>query len=228
MVEHVYVLWDVDGTLLLNGALAGSLYDEAIEYVSGYTPGGTRPGEHGKTDGQIIAERLAQYGLDSELHDAVGARLDELSVIASTGSHRREAAPGVPDALAAVRTAGWTNALLTGNSPTRARAKLGGAGIDLDAFDWEHSFFGDRTRQRSEITAAARAALADRPSVIVGDTPSDDLAAAAAGIPFIAVATGIFPAEELAQTGALVVLPNLVQGLPQLRAQLDALAVAGA
>jgi len=218
-----YVLWDVDGTLLLNGAKAGTLYDEAIEHVSGYAPGGTRPGEHGKTDGQIIAERLAQYDLDPELHAAVGARLDELSVVASSSTHRRQAAPGVQDALAAVLEAGWTNALLTGNSPTRARAKLSGAGIDVQAFDWEHSFFGDRARQRTEITAAARDALAGVPSVIVGDTPSDDAAAAAAGIPFIAVATGVFSADELAKTGALVVLDDLVSGLPELQRQLEQL-----
>lgn len=219
-----FVLWDVDGTLLMNGAKAGSLYDEAIEYVSGYAPGGTRPGEHGKTDGQIIAERLAQYELDPDLHGAVGAKLDELSVVASTGSHRRTPTPGVDAALAAVADEGWTNALLTGNSPTRARAKLSGAGIDVDAFDWEHSFFGDRSRQRSEITAAARAALLDQPSVIIGDTPSDDLAAATAGIPFIAVATGIFSAAELRTTGAVVVLDDLISGLPELRSMLRTLA----
>ncbi|THG28827.1 HAD family hydrolase [Naasia lichenicola] len=207
----------------MNGARAGSLYDEAIEFVSGYAPGGTRPGEHGKTDGQIIAERLAQYELDPELHGAVGAKLDELSVVASTSSHRREPTPGVNAALAAVAQEGWTSALLTGNSPTRARAKLSGAGIDTDAFDWEHSFFGDRARQRSEITAAARAALLDQPSVIIGDTPSDDLAAATAGIPFIAVATGIFSVDDLRETGAVVVLDDLVSGLSELRSTLRSL-----
>ena len=219
-----FVLWDVDGTLLMNGAKAGSLYDEAIEFVSGYAPGGTRPGEHGKTDGQIIAERLAQYELDPDLHAAVGAKLDELSVVASTSSHRRKPTPGVGAALAAVAEDGWTNALLTGNSPTRARAKLSGAGIDIGAFDWKHSFFGDRTRRRSEITAAASAALLDQPSVIIGDTPSDDLAAATAGIPFIAVATGIFSRAELGETGAVVVLDDLVSGLPELRSTLRTLA----
>ena len=49
--------------------------------------------------------------------------------------------------------------------------------------------------------------------MIVGDTPTDDVAAAAAGIPFIGVATGIFSVARLRQTGAVLVLPDLVAGL---------------
>ncbi|BDI23078.1 HAD family hydrolase [Herbiconiux sp. L3-i23] len=219
-----YVLWDVDGTLLKNGARASRLYDEAIEAVAEFVPDTPGQGEHGKTDGQIIAERLAQYGLDADLHDAVTAKLADLSEVAYSGPNRREVAPGVREALVAVREAGWVNALLTGNSPARARVKIAGAGLDADDFDWAHSYFGDRARERSEITVAANAALTGHAQVIVGDTPSDDAAAQAAGIPFIAVATGVFSADELRSTGALVVLDDLVSGLDELIAQLDGLA----
>jgi phosphoglycolate phosphatase len=219
---NFYVLWDVDGTLVKNGARASRLYDEAIEAVTGFVPDSPGQGEHGKTDGQIIAERLAQYGLDADLHSAIGTKLDELSIEAYSGEYRREVAPGVPEALAAVRDAGWVNAILTGNSVARARVKVEGAGLDVDAFDWSHSFFGDQARQRSEVTAAAVAQL-DGSSVIIGDTPSDDVAAQAAGIPFIAVATGVFPAEELGTTGALVVLDDLASGLDTLLSTLAVL-----
>jgi phosphoglycolate phosphatase-like HAD superfamily hydrolase len=218
-----YVLWDVDGTLLLNGPRAGSLYDEAIEYVAGIETGGVRPAEHGKVDGQIIAERLAEYGLDADLHDAVTERLEQLAQERHSGPDRREVAPGVRDALEAVAAAGWTNALLTGNSRVRAQAKLSGAGLEPDLFDWDSSFFGDRARARTEVTAAAAVALGEHPHVIVGDTPSDDWAAAEAGIPFIAVATGIYPAEDLRKTGALAVLDDLVRGRDALLAELERL-----
>jgi len=48
--------------------------------------------------------------------------------------------------------------------------------------------------------AAQRLSLQDgvRP-VIIGDTPLDILAAQASEIPVIAVATGVYPVEELAQ-----------------------------
>ncbi len=51
-----YVLWDIDGTLLKNARFGGGLYDEAVKQVTGFTPLGPRPAEHGKVDGQIIAE----------------------------------------------------------------------------------------------------------------------------------------------------------------------------
>lgn len=208
-----YALWDIDGTLLKNGAKAGSLYDIAVADVTGFVADTASPGEHGKTDGQIIAERLAQYGLDPAHHSAVGARLDELSTEANLGPNRRELTAGVPEALAAVAAAGWTNALLTGNSPTRARVKLVGAGLSEADFDWDMSFFGQTALRRSDITAAARVGLAGLTSVVIGDTPSDGSAADAAGIPFIAVATGVFDRSVLEATSARVVLDDLVSGL---------------
>jgi len=49
-----YVLWDVDGTLLLNGVNAGGLYGEALELAIGRPLERPVPRVHGKTDGQIL------------------------------------------------------------------------------------------------------------------------------------------------------------------------------
>jgi phosphoglycolate phosphatase-like HAD superfamily hydrolase len=211
-----YVLWDIDGTLLQNARNGGGLYDEAVQQVTGFTPSGPRPAEHGKVDGQIIAERLAEYGLSPDFQDAVAARLDELALERHGSADRRVLVPGAREALDAVAAEGWTNALLTGNSSVRARTKFLGAGLDPSVFDWEHSFFGGTARARTEVTAAAAAALAGHPHLIIGDTPTDDVAAAAAGIPFLAVATGAFPMDRLRRTGAVLVLPDLVSGLDEL------------
>lgn len=211
-----YVLWDIDGTLLQNAPNGGGLYDEAIQQVTGFEPEGPRPAEHGKVDGQIIAERLAEYDLAADFQDAVAARLDELALERHGSADRRELVPGAREALDAVAAAGWTNALLTGNSSVRARSKFLGAGLDPAVFDWDHSFFGGKARARSEVTAAAATALAGHPHLIIGDTPTDDTAAAAAGIPFIAVATGAFSMDRLRRTGAVLVLPDLVAGLREL------------
>jgi phosphoglycolate phosphatase len=217
------VLWDIDGTLLLNSAKAGAFYHDAIREVAGVGPGPDEPHavEHGKTDGQILAERLERWGGDPALFDAVSARMDELSDAYLTDAARRVAAPGVDAALHAVAAAGWSNGLLTGNSPHRARVKLQGAAIDVDAFDWDHSYFGDHHLRRSDLTAAARADLGGATAVILGDTPADGAAADAVGFPFLAVATGAYDVETLRATSAVVVLPDLVEGLPAL---LEALA----
>lgn len=219
------VLWDVDGTLLLNSAKAGAFYHDAIREVAGVGPAPDEPHavEHGKTDGQIITERLTRWGGDPALFEAVSRRMDELSDAYLTDAARRLAAPGVDAALHAVAGAGWSNGLLTGNSRHRARVKLQGAGIDIAAFDWDRSYFGDRFLRRSDLTAAARDDLADAAAVILADTPADGAAADAVGFPFIAVATGVYSEEELRATSAVLVLADLERGLPALLDTLRAL-----
>jgi phosphoglycolate phosphatase len=222
------VLWDVDGTLLLNSAVAGRLYDRAITEVTGVEPSGRRPNEHGKTDAQILTERLEDLGMDAQLLPAVRERLDVLSMDAYTGEAARHAAPGVREAVAAVEAAGWRNGLLTGNSPARIRAKFASAGLDPARFDEQLWFTGEAMTVRADIARRARSTLGDATLVIIGDTPSDGEAAAAAGIPFLAVATGAFDEEALLATGAMVVLPDLEAGLSGLLTALDALAAAPA
>ena len=221
------ILWDVDGTLLLNAySGGGELYHTAVERAVGRELGPALPRTHGKPDGLILSEILTHFGYGDNWHERARTVLDELSVERAESGDRRETAPGVEDALRACAARGWRNALLTGNSLTRSRVKLEGAGLTAErlgdaAFDWQRSYFGATARHRSEITAAARAALPDDTLVIIGDTPRDDEAARAAGIPFIAVATGAFTVDELRQTEAILVVPDLVAGLDEV---LDAVA----
>lgn len=219
------VLWDVDGTLLFNSPKAGTFYHDAIREIAGVgpAPGEAHAVEHGMTDAGIITGRLKRWGGDPVHFDAVSARLDELSNAYLADGARRQATPGVDAALHAFARAGWTNGLLTGNSPHRARVKLEGAGVDVAAFDWDRSYFGDRTAVRSDLTAAAKADLAGSTAVILGDTPADGVAADAVGFPFLAVTTGAFTADVLRDTSAVVVVGDLVAGLPAL---LHALALA--
>ena len=216
-----YLLWDVDGTLLRNGVNAGGLYGEAIELATGRPLAVPVPLAHGKTDGQILWEALESNGLPRDLHTAASAELDRLSLERHLGGSRREISPGISDALDAARRRGWTNALLTGNSANRTRYKMEGAGLDAALFDWEHSFFGDLSPVRSELTLRAAAALAGHAALIVGDTPGDGVGADAAGFPFVAVATGHYTTAELAETGAILVIDDLESGLPLFLAALD-------
>ena len=218
-----YILWDVDGTLVRNGSDAGNLYHDAIELAIGRSIDNRLPNTHGKTDGQVLRESLAAHGLPEELHSSASVHLDELSRLRHEGGNHRELCPGIAEALAAASAAGWTNALLTGNSALRSRFKVTGAGIDAATFAWDHSYFGHETPVRSDLTLAAKA---DHPSdrlVIVGDTPGDDAAATAAGIPFIAVATGVYPTGDLRQTDAILVVDDLETGLNSLLSTLEGL-----
>ncbi|TBN56966.1 HAD family hydrolase [Glaciihabitans arcticus] len=209
-----FILWDVDGTLVYNGADAGNLYHDALEIVVGRPLGDRLPGTHGKTDGQIITENLSHFDLDPALHPLVVDQLDELSRLRHDAGNHRELCPGVASALAAVSAGGWTSGLLTGNSAARARYKVTGAGLSADLFDWEHSYFGERDPLRTDLTRRARAELPDARIVIIGDTPNDGLAADAAGMEFLAVGTGAFSLDDLRATSARVVVADLATGLP--------------
>lgn len=205
------ILWDVDGTLLLNSFTGGGeLYHLAVERAVGRELSPPLPRTHGKTDGHILTDILEHFGFDAaEWHEAARESLDALSVERAAAGDRREIAPGIREALDEADARGYVNALLTGNSATRSRVKLDGSGLGAERFDWSRSFFGATASERSEITRAARESLPDETLVIIGDTPRDDEAAIAAGIPFIAVATGVFTVDELRETGAILVVPTI-------------------
>lgn len=216
-----FVLWDIDGTLIQNTPSAGTLYLDAIEHVTGVRPTVPVADPHGMTEGQLLTELMTLNGLDpARLHEVL-FDLDALSREQHLRGWDRDPCAGVDAALAAVAERGWVNALLTGNGPNRARYKLLAAGIDPELFDWDHSYFGHESPTRHHLTAGARSALAEHTAVIVGDTPNDGLAADSAHIPFLAVATGVYSADELRPTNAVVVIDDLETGLPALLEAID-------
>lgn len=87
--------------------------------------------------------------------------------------------------------------------------------MDASVFDWEHSWFGDVSAVRSELTMRARAEIPVDTLVILGATPGDGIAATAAGIAFIAVATGVYEADDLRLTDAVVIIDDLKNGLDE-------------
>lgn len=187
------ILWDIDGTLLASDRSGRDLYREAIgELVPAALLG--QVVTHGKTDLQITQEYLRGAGLDPVIAPSVIAVLDRLSAFYAAPRDALDALPGAADALRHFLDLGIGNGLLTGNTPSRARYKLGGAGIDPALIDWRRGFFGIDTSVRSQLAIAARRALPGERLVIVGDTPADGQAAAAAGIPFIGVCTGSYTA----------------------------------
>src|SRR5206468_1171062 len=84
----------------------------------------------------------------------------------------------------------------------RIRAKFASAGLDPARFDPQLWFTGEATPERADLARRARIQVPDATLVILGDTPSDGAAAVAAGIPFLAVATGAFDLEVLRGSGA--------------------------
>jgi phosphoglycolate phosphatase-like HAD superfamily hydrolase len=208
-VETV-VLWDIDGTLVHNATSPGNLYHLALERTVGRDLEQLVGHQHGRTDAGIIANHLEAHGLDLGLRDTVSGHLQDLSAERSRAGDHRTAAAGVVALVGRMAERGWHSGLLTGNSAFRAETKLRGAGLDVRAFDWEHSYFGEHDVARTDITRRAATALRGRRTVIVGDTPRDGEAADAAGIPFLAVATGVYDVDALRATSAVAVARDCV------------------
>jgi phosphoglycolate phosphatase-like HAD superfamily hydrolase len=117
-------------------------------------------------------------------------------------------APGIPEVLEALgaQPERYRQAMLTGNfEPIGrlkvARARLGGY------FEPGQGAFGSDSHSRAELPAIARGRAGDWPrerTVVIGDTPRDIACARADGLRVVAVATGPFGVDALADADAVI------------------------
>jgi phosphoglycolate phosphatase len=208
------VLWDVDYTLVGADGLGTRLYEVVFRGMFGRELTQVAP-KAGRTDRAIIGDTLALAGV---ARTEVDAFLAALARAAADGAVPGPVwpLPGAASAVAALAAAGVRQSVLTGNVRPLAEEKLRraglGAGLDLDA-----GAYGDVHEVRAELVTAARRAarrvyglgFPGETTVLVGDTPLDVEAALATGARAVAVATGSYPAADLAAAGAHVVLPDL-------------------
>lgn len=221
---ELLVLWDVDYTLLSSTGLGTRLYEATFREMFGRELTVVAP-KAGRTDRAILMETLALAGIpEPQAHlDAFlaalarqsAAWLDDSSA-ADTVADEVHALPGAAAAIKALAAAGARQSVLTGNIRPLAELKLGLAGLG-EHLDLDVGAYGDVHEVRAELVAVARRAAAaaygvnfDGPAtVLIGDTPLDVAAALATGARVVGVATGSFPASDLADAGAHVVLPDL-------------------
>jgi phosphoglycolate phosphatase-like HAD superfamily hydrolase len=208
------LLWDIDGTLLQRASLEhAAAMREALVWVHGSLElDGHRVEAAGRTDGAIARDLLIAAGHASE---AIDARADD--VIAACCELYDElcpadlsprVAPGVHEALAELggRTDAFRFSLVTGNFERIARLKLARAGIG-DRFPEGQGAFGSDAEDRERLPPLARERAGGWPrerTVVIGDTPRDIACARADGLRVVAVATGPFGVEALADADAVI------------------------
>jgi phosphoglycolate phosphatase len=227
----VLVLCDIDGTLLDSTLQSNrDAVSAALKEVHGVdTSGMTTPIEtDGRTDGEIARATLLAAGVAAERIDALAQRVQEST--ARWSAHLLPAdlsftvLPGVAELL------GWlteqpemTPALLTGNFEAVGRLKLARAGIG-DAFAPGQGAFGSDDEDRLALPAIARrrAGAAGQPypraqTIVIGDTPRDIACARTDGLRCVAVASGPFAPDALADAdvvaGDAFELPNILRDL---------------
>jgi phosphoglycolate phosphatase len=213
------ILWDVDGTLIYSGGVAGEAMRAAMERVYGRASVAERHSYAGKTDQQIILETFAEREHTDLLHvleQFTTTYLAELEARRGAFLARGRVLDGVVAALEWLAADSLIQSVLTGNLAPAARFKLEVMGL-TQFFDLDAGAYGSDHHRRANLVpiAAARAArrygrpFVGRDVVVIGDTPNDIDCGRAAGARTVAVATGPFSMEELRAHGADVVLPNL-------------------
>jgi phosphoglycolate phosphatase-like HAD superfamily hydrolase len=212
------ILWDIDGTLVSSRASRADKHVKAAEVFLGCDlPNRGRTA--GKTDRQILYELLEANGSDpspAALTQALGI-LDALS-LTELSLHPVLCNLGVLKALQASRRAGWTNGLLTGNTPIRAQAKLESAGIYVH-FNSDFVFCGHEAPNRHELVGTGASAIQSAgcfAAIVIGDTPLDIQSAQSHGLNVVAVATGPFRSAELSEYEPNLLISDLESGLSAL------------
>ncbi|MGL6222695.1 MAG: HAD family hydrolase, partial [Steroidobacteraceae bacterium] len=191
------VLWDVDHTLVATRGIGREVYESVFPRIAG-VPLRELAVVHGRTELDIIDETLRLHHVPAdestvrriadELAREYRRRFDELSA-------RAQVLPGVRDALSWVDTRDdLIQSTVTGNPHAVARLKLEATGL-AGHLRWSCGAFGDDDRDRARLVRLARTRATDSGAditnvVVVGDTPSDVMAATSAGATAVGVATG--------------------------------------
>jgi phosphoglycolate phosphatase len=214
----VVVLWDIDGTLMRTPGVGVRAFVAAIEAVTGRTWEPQRLDFGGRTDPDIAALLLGSVGVkDASLVPAVLAALTrEYAALDAELQASVRVMPGVAVALDSLGGRGAVQTTVTGNLEAVARQKLAAAGL-ADRLQLELGAFGsDVHADRSALVElslsrvfAAGTAVGRERVWVVGDTPRDLVAARAAGVQCLLVATGTYAYEELSVVGADAVLADL-------------------
>jgi phosphoglycolate phosphatase len=210
------LLWDIDGTLLTTGRGGVFALEAATREVGGSDLDVRSMRTGGLTDAQIAAQVLEACGREADEHTLDRfLRVYERELPAAL--HRREGRV-LPQVQAILDDLSERDdvlsLLLTGNTPAGAEAKLRHYGLH-GRFDAGAFCVG--TGPRDDIARAAVALARDRlgrdpdleRTFVIGDTPHDITCARAIGARTIAVATGAYDRDALAEHGPWRVLDEL-------------------
>jgi phosphoglycolate phosphatase-like HAD superfamily hydrolase len=200
-------LFDIDGTLLNSrDAVHYFACQHALREVLGLEAKIDGVPVHGNTDPGIVRAVLRRAGLDDAGIDRHMPQIVERMCAEVQRNHAQlspELCPSVVELLERLHARGKLLGVATGNLETVGWLKLEKAGLRSRFAFGSFSF---PREARSEIlrhgVELARQRLGGNASVaVIGDTPSDIEAARDAGVPVIALATGIFNFASLLACG---------------------------
>ena len=201
------VLFDIDGTLIQSGGAGEKAFGRVCETEFGVSNGAARLHFAGRTDPAIVRDFFEQHRIKPSAEnfrrflDHYVFQLDHL-----LGQLEGSVLPGVPEMIRELNALAQPPliGLLTGNIRLGAQIKLSHYRL------WQEfrtGAFGDDHEDRNQIAVIARerasrmlrGKLDGEQIVVIGDTPRDVECARAIGARSLAVATGKYSVEQLAQ-----------------------------
>ncbi len=215
------LLFDVDGTLMRAHGAGSRAMTRAGRAVCGEAFSLEGVTIAGGLDPTIFADAIRLMGLTdpSSFHDAFReAYFKELALeMIAEVARKPHRLPGAMELLLTLKPrADLTLALVTGNYQRAIPIKFAAVGLDVNVF--EFGAFGGDAPTRPELVKLALETQATRrkssvfsptDALVIGDTPRDVDCAHQNGVRCVAVATGVYSADELHAAGADVVLDGL-------------------
>jgi phosphoglycolate phosphatase len=210
------LFWDIDGTLLTTARAGVFALEEAAREVLGTEPDFAALKTAGLTDWEVALVSIEATGREATPETASAfLRVYERHLPDRLHWKQGQVLPNVTDALDLLsgRPDVW-NLLLTGNTRAGAGAKLrhyGLAGYFDDGAFCEDGDDRPGIARRALALAQERAngSLGEDDVLVIGDTPHDVACGLAIGARTVAVASGAYPEQVLAESGAWLTLGEL-------------------
>jgi phosphoglycolate phosphatase len=215
------ILWDIDGTLVRGSPAIVEAFDHALRTTYRVEGAIKRISYGGKTDPQIVLETLELHDHSREAALAALAAFCELYTReveqrAPALTQQMRVLTGAREALQHLQALGARQTLLTGNLEPTARIKLDCTGLSTFVEFAAGAYGSDHHDRNCLVPIALEKArrhygrdFDPRQVVVIGDTPRDIDCARAGGVRVIAVATGTFGLDALAQHQPDGLLPDL-------------------
>lgn len=196
-------LFDIDGTLLNSrDGVHYFSFHHAVKEVFGVDSRIDGVPVHGNTDIGILRAVLEREGIGA---GAFARKLPEMIASMCAEAERNKAdmrpelCPSVRELIETLHGRGKLLGVVSGNLEPIGWLKLEAAGLRRY---FAFGSFSDRHERRADIfrhgiAEARRRTAPDAAIYVLGDTPLDIAAAREAAVPIIAVATGIYPPDQL-------------------------------
>lgn len=216
-MTETLLLFDIDGTLMRGAhkAQIRALYMTLTEIHALEQAEQVLIQTSGRTDLEIARLITAELGITDDIfdsrRDALTARWIELHDQFCTQPLVEQVLPGVPECLTELaEDSQFKFSLVTGNLEPIARRKLQMAELGQFFVEGQGGFGSDHeVRAELPLIARTRAGSDGSPwpqerAIVIGDTPRDIACARADGLKVIAVATGMFTAEDLREADVVI------------------------